>query len=58
MKERYSTIPLMTRVNEMANKLCESNYKGKRTRAKIYVRLLNESSNFRKDYKTLYKEFF
>ncbi len=58
MQDRYSTIPLMTRTIEMANKLCESNYKGKRTRAKIYQRLLNESSNFKKDYKTLYKEFF
>lgn len=58
MKERYSTLPLMNRVMEMANKLCESNYNGKRTRAKVYQRLLNESSNFKKDYKTLYKEFF
>lgn len=58
MKDRYSTIPLMTRVTEMANKLAESNYKGKRTRAKVYIRLLNESSNFKKDYKTIYKEFF
>lgn len=58
MKERYSTIPLMTRTTEMANKFAESNYRGKRTRAKVYLRLLNESSNFKKDYKTFFKEFF
>ena len=58
LKTRYGSLPLMQRIKEISDKLSETNYKGKKTRSKVYQMLLNESSNFKKDYKTIYKEFY
>ncbi len=58
LKNRYGTLPLMKRIKEISDKLSETNYKGKRTKSKVFQKLLKESSNFNIDYKTIYKEFF
>ena len=55
---KYDRYPLFERVEEIAEKLCSNNYKGKRTKVKTYLKLLYEHSNFQKDYKKIMKEFF
>ena len=58
LQERYSRFPLFERVKEIAEKLCSNNYKGSRAKVKTYLKLLKEHSNFHKDYKQIFKEFF
>ena len=55
---KYNRLPLFERVDEIAEKLCSNNYKGKRTKVKTYLKLLYESSNFTKDYKQIMKDFY
>ncbi len=58
LHDRYDRLPLFERVDEIAEKLCSNNYKGKLTRVKTYLKLLYKNSNFEKDYKKILKEFF
>ena len=58
LKTRYSKLPLFERVEEIANKLCSNNYKGKMAKAKTYLKLLYENSNFSKDYKKILEDFY
>ena len=55
---KYDRLPLFERVEEIAEKLCSTNYKGKITKKKTYIKLLYNNSNFEKDYKKILKEFF
>ena len=55
---KYDRLPLFERVNEIAEKLCSNNYKGKRTKVKTYLKLLYENSNFKKDYQSIMKDFY
>ena len=58
LHDRYDRLPLFERVEEIAEKLCSNNYKGKLTKVKTYLKLLYQNSNFEKDYKKILKEFF
>ena len=58
LHNRYDRFPLFERVNEIAEKICSNNYKGNRAKVKTYLKLLNQNSNFHKDYKAILKEFF
>ncbi len=58
LHEKYEKFPLFERVDEIAEKLCSRNYKGKTSRIKTYLKLLYQNSNFEKDYQKIMKEFF
>ena len=58
LHDRYDRLPLFERVDQIAEKLCSNNYKGKLTKVKTYLKLLYKNSNFEKDYKKILKEFF
>ena len=58
LHERYSTLPFFERVDEIATKLSENNYKGSTKKKLTYKKLIMENSNFRKDYKDIYINFF
>lgn len=58
LHHKYDRLPLFERVEEIAEKLCSNNYKGKRTKVKTYLKLLHEHCNFTKDYKQIMKNFF
>ena len=58
LHDKYSRLPLFERVDEIAEKLCSTYYKGKLTKKKTYLKLLYQNSNFQKDYKKIMSEFF
>ena len=58
LHDKYSRLPLFERVDEIAEKLCFTYYKGKLTKKKTYLKLLYQNSNFQKDYKKIMSEFF
>lgn len=58
LHDRYQKLPLFERVNEIANKLSETYYKGSHKKVKTFLKLLKENSNFSKDYQKIYIEFF
>ena len=58
LHEKYDKFPLFERVDQIAEKLCSNNYKGKLTKINTYTKLLYKNSNFLKDYKKIMKEFF
>jgi len=55
---RYDRLPLFERMEEIAKKLSSNFYKGSGKKNKTFVRLLKENSNFSKDYKLIYKNFW
>jgi len=55
---KYNKLPLFERVEEMAIKLSETFYKGSLKKKATFLKMIKEVSNFYKDYKTIYKEFF
>ena len=58
LHERYSTLPFFERVDEIATKLSENNYKGSTKKKLTYRKMIMENSNFRKDFKEIYINFF
>ncbi len=58
LHNRYSTLPFFERVETIATKLSEANYKGSTKKKLTYRKLIMENSNFRKDYKDIYLNFF
>ncbi len=58
LHNRYSTLPFFERVDTIATKLSEANYKGSSKKKLTYKKLIMENSNFRKDYKDIYLNFF
>ena len=58
LHDKYNRLPLFERVDEIAEKLCFTYYKGKLTKKKTYLKLLYQNSNFQKDYKKIMSEFF
>ena len=58
LHDKYGRLPLFERVDEIAEKLCSNNYKGKLTKKKTYLKLLYQNSNFEKDYKKIMTSFF
>ena len=55
---KYDRLPLFERVDEIAEKLCSNNYKGKLTKVKTYLKLLYKNSNFERDYQKIMKDFY
>jgi len=58
LHNRYSTLPFFERVDEIALKLSEANYKGSSKKKATYRKLIMENSSFSKDYKDIYIGFF
>ena len=58
LHNRYSTLPFFERVDEIATKLSENNYKGSTKKKLTYRKLIFENSNFKKDFKDIYLNFF
>ncbi len=55
---KYNKLPLFERIDEMAAKLSETFYKGSLKKKPTFLKMIKEASNFYKDYKSIYKEFF
>ena len=55
---KYDRFPLFERVEEMSKKLSQQFYKGSNKKAKTFGKLLREASNFEKDYKKIYADFW
>ncbi len=58
LHNRYSTLPFFERIDVIAQKLSESNYKGSTKKKPTYKKMILENSSFRKDYKDIYLGFF
>ena len=58
LHDRYSKLPLFERVDEISEKLSSNFYKGSDKKAKTVLKLLYENANFKKDYKSILKEFY
>ncbi len=58
LHERYNMLPFFERVDLIAEKLSEQNYKGSIKKKPTYRKLIFENSSFKKDYKDIYLGFF
>ena len=58
LKERYSSIPLFERIDEIANKISEMEFNGNKTRTKQIRKWLRERLNISLDLKQIYKNFY
>ena len=58
LHDRYEKLPLYERLEEMADKLSSNYYKGSDKKKKTFLKLMEENSNFKKNYKKLLKEFY
>ena len=55
---KYNRLPLFERIEEMSKRLSQNFYKGSNKKAKTFGKLIKEVSNFKKDYKEIYKNFW
>ncbi len=55
---RYNTLPLFERIDEIALKLSEANYKGSSKKKPTYRKMIMDNSSFKKDFKDIYLGFF
>lgn len=55
---KYDRFPLFERLDEIAKKLSSNFYKGSGKKNATFRKLLRENSNFDKDYKAIYKNFW
>ena len=58
LHNRYNTLPFFERVDVIAEKLSEANYKGSSKKKPTYKKLIMDNSTFKKDYKDIYLGFF
>ncbi len=58
LHNRYNTLPFFERVDVIAEKLSEANYKGSSKKKPTYRKLIMDNSSFQKDYKDIYLGFF
>ena len=58
LHNRYNTLPFFERVDIIAEKLSEANYKGSNKKKPTYRKLIMENSSFTKDYKDIFIGFF
>lgn len=58
LNERYSSIPLFERIDEIANKISEQNFNGNKSKAKQIRKWLKERINISLDIKEIYKNFY
>ncbi len=56
--KRYNHIPLIDRIDVIAEKISEQNFKGNKTKEKTVKKLLKERLNKTLDLKTIYKNFY
>lgn len=58
LNERYSSIPLLERIDEIAEKISEQSFNGNKTKAKQIRNWLKERINISLDLKEIYKKFY
>ena len=58
LNERYSTIPLLERIDEISDKIAEQTFRGNKSKAKQVRKWLKERINISLDMKEIYKNFF
>ena len=58
LHNRYNTLPFFERVDIIAEKLSEANYKGSTKKKPTYKKMIMENSSFVKDYKDIFTGFF
>lgn len=58
LHNRYNTLPFFERVDIIAEKLSEANYKGSTKKKPTYKKMIMENSSFEKDYKDIFIGFF
>lgn len=58
LHNRYNTLPFFERVDIIAEKLSEANYKGSSKKKPTYKKMIMENSSFVKDYKDIFMGFF
>ena len=58
LHNRYSTLPFFERIDEIALKLSEANYKGSSKKKPTYRKMILDNSSFKKDFKEIYTGFF
>lgn len=58
IKERYSNLPFFERIEEIALKLSEKNYKGSSKKRLTFRKLIFKNGNFTNDLKEIFVEFF
>ena len=58
LKERYSSIPLFERIDEIATKIADMEFKGNKSRQRQIRKWLRERLNISIDMKEIYKNFF
>ncbi len=58
LHNRYNTLPFFERVDIIAEKLSEANYKGSSKKKSTYKKMIMENSSFKKDYKDIFIGFF
>ncbi len=56
--QRYSSVPFFERLDQMATKFSENNYRGSKKRKATYHKLLLEALQFKKDYKQILEMFY
>ena len=58
LTERYSSIPLLERIDEISNKISEMEFNGNKSKAKQIRKWLKERLNISIDLKEIYKSFY
>lgn len=58
LKERYSSIPLIERIDEIANKISEMEFRGNKSKARQIKKWLSERINISLDFKEIYINFY
>lgn len=58
LHHKYDRLPLFERVEEIAKKLSSNFYNGSGKKNRTFAKLLKENANFKKDYQTIYKNFW
>lgn len=58
LHNRYSTLPFFERVDVIAGRYSEANYKGSTKKKPTYKKMIMDNSSFKKDYKDIFLGFF
>ena len=58
LHNKYNNLPFFERLDTIALKLSEANYKGSSRKKPTYLKLIMQNSNFKRDFKDIYLGFF
>ncbi len=58
LKDRYSKLLLLDRIDKIAEKICNDYYKGRMGNKKKIISLLTKNLNYKLNYKEIFKDFF